>query len=176
LRQPVFPIAPEAFDGVEFGRVGRKEQQSEIGREAERPCFVERPIIEQEEREAGRVGGGKMIEEQLKALRIEGGQFQKEALPRERLDRAVQVEALEMIGRRQERVDTTGGDPAAQDGQEPTATFVLHPQPPLPIALLLRTGYARLELGVERGLELNHLLGLFFGWERRGALSFALSL
>jgi hypothetical protein len=31
-------------------------------------------------------------------------------------------------------------------------------------------------LGVERGLELNHLLGLFFGWERRGALSFALSL
>jgi hypothetical protein len=147
-----------------------------MGREAERPCFVKRPIIEQEELEAGRLGGGKMIEEQWKALGIEGGQFQKEALPRERLDRAVQVEALEMIGRERERLDATGGDPAARDRQEPTAPFVLHPQPPLPVALLLRTGYARLELGVKRGLELNPFLGLFFGWERRGALSFALSL
>jgi hypothetical protein len=42
---------------------------------------VKSPVIEQEEREAGRIGGGEVVEEELKALGIESGQFQKEALP-----------------------------------------------------------------------------------------------
>jgi RNase P/RNase MRP subunit p29 len=77
---------------------------------------VKRPIIEQEEREADGISGGKVVEEEWKALRIEGGQFQKETLPREGFDRTVQVETLEAIGRGQERLDTTGGNPAALEG------------------------------------------------------------
>lgn len=126
--------------------------------------------------EARRISGDKMLEEELKALRIEGRQFQKEALACEWFDRTVQVETLEVIGRRHERLDATGRDTAAHDWQEPTATFILDPQAPLPIALLLHAGYPCLELIVERSLELAHVLGLFFGWERRGAFSFAFNL
>jgi hypothetical protein len=49
--------------------------------------------------EAQRIGGSKMIEEELKALGIKERQFQKETLSRQRFDRPVQIEALEAIGR-----------------------------------------------------------------------------
>jgi hypothetical protein len=60
---------------------------------------VKRAIIEQQEMEAGRISSGKMIEEELKALGIEGRQFQKEALAGEWVDGAVEVETLEVIRR-----------------------------------------------------------------------------
>lgn len=138
--------------------------------------FVKGPIIEQEQVEAGGVGGGKMVEDEVKAVRIEGRQFEKEALARQRLDRAVQVESLEVIRRRQERLDATSSDPTAQNWQAPTATFVLHPQSPLGISLLAGTCDTQAELSRERGLELRDVCGLFFGCERRGALSFAFNL
>ena len=126
--------------------------------------------------EADGISGGKVVEEELKALRIEGGQFEKETLPGEGFDRAVEVETLEAIGRRHNWLDAACGEPATQNGEEPTPTFVLHPQPPLLIALLLRTGYTCVEVRAERRLKLDAVLGLFFGCERRGALSFAFSL
>jgi hypothetical protein len=67
-------------------------------------------------------------------------------------------------------------DPTAQDGEEPTTAFVLDLQAPLLIALLVGADYAGLELCTERGLELSTVLRLFFGCERRGALSFAFSV
>jgi hypothetical protein len=39
--------------------------------------------------------------------------------------------------------------------------------------VLLDAVYALLQLRTERGLELRHVLGLFFGCERRGALGLA---
>jgi hypothetical protein len=42
---------------------------------------VKSPVIEQEGMGAGRIGGGEVGEEELKALGIESGQFQQEALP-----------------------------------------------------------------------------------------------
>jgi hypothetical protein len=175
-RKPIFEIAPESLDGVEFRRVGRKEEQPEVGGKAQRPCFVKRTIIEEEQVEAGRISGGKMVEEELKSVRIEDGQFEKEALASQRLDRAVQVESLEVIRRWQERLDATSSDPTTQHWQEPTATFVLHPQPPLGISLLVGTGDTHAELSGKHGLELRDVCGLFFGCERRGALSFAFNL
>jgi hypothetical protein len=133
-------------------------------------------MSEQEEREARRICGGKMVEEELKALGSEPWQFQKEALARERLDGPVQVETLEARRCREKRGDAAGRDPAAQDRQETTATFVLDPQAPLLIALLMGTGYARLELGGKRRLDLDPLLGLFCGCERRGAFRLACDL
>jgi len=58
---------------------------------------VKRAIIEQEEREADGIGRSKVVEEKLKALGIEGRQFQKETLPREWSDGPVQGETLEAI-------------------------------------------------------------------------------
>jgi hypothetical protein len=75
--------------------------------------FVKGPIIEQEQMEAGGIGGGKMVEEELKAVRIESGQCEKEALARERFNGAVQIETLEVICCRQERWDAPSGDPPA---------------------------------------------------------------
>ena len=137
---------------------------------------MKRPIVQQEEREASRIGGGKRVEEERKALRIQGWHCQKEALAGEWFDRAVQIEALEVIRRGQKWLDPTSSDATAHDRQQATAAFVLHPQPPLRIALLLSVRSARVELRTERSLELDRILGLFFGCERRGALSFALSL
>jgi hypothetical protein len=123
--------------------------------------------------EAGRIRAGKVIEEELKALSIQERQFQKEALSRQWFDRPVQVETLEAVGRGDERLDPAGRDTAAYDGQQAAATFVLRPQPPLPIAVLLGAGYVRLEVRAERGLELGDGLRLFFGCERRGVLGLA---
>ena len=137
---------------------------------------MKRPIVQQEEMEASRIGGGKMVEEELKALRIQSWHFQKEALAGEWFDRPVQREKLEVIRSGQTSLAPTSSDATAHDRQQATAAFVLDPQPPLPVALPLGAGYTRSELGVERRLELDPVLGLFFGCERRGALSFAFNL
>jgi hypothetical protein len=68
-----------------------------------------------------------MIEEELKALSIEGRQFEKEALPGQGFDGPVQVKALEAVRRGQEGLDTAGGDAATYNGQQPTPTFILCP-------------------------------------------------
>lgn len=87
--QPIFEIAPQTLNRIEFGGVRRKEEQPNIGGKPQGAGFVKGPIIEQEEMEVGGIGGSEVIEEELKAVRIERGQFQKEALPCERRDRAV---------------------------------------------------------------------------------------
>ena len=53
--------------------------------------------------------------------------------------------------------------------------FRLAPTGALPIAVLLVASYPRVDLRVERGLQLGTILGLFFGCERRGALGLAFS-
>src|SRR5215470_16925313 len=113
--------------------------------------------------EASKISGGKVIEEELKTLSVEQRQFEKEALSCQRFNRPVQIETLEAISSRQERLDSAGRDAATHDRQQPTATFVLGPQTPLPIALVLGTGYAGLEMRAERGLEVGDGLGVFFG-------------
>ena len=115
VRKPIFEIAPESLDGIEFRGVGREEEQPDVGGKAKRPRFVKRSIIEEEQVEAGGIGGSQMVEEELKAVRIEVRQFEKETLPRERFHSAVQVERLEVIRRRQERLDATSSDPTAQN-------------------------------------------------------------
>ena len=53
--------------------------------------------------------------------------------------------------------------------------FRLAPTGAPPKAVLLVASFPRVELRVERGLELDTILGLFFGCERRGALGLAFS-
>jgi len=121
----------------------------------------------------GGIGSGEMIKEELKALSIEQGQFEKETFPRPRVHRAVQIETLKAIGAGQQGLNAAGRDTATPDGQQTAATFVLGPEASLGIAVLLDAVYALLQLRTERGLALRHVLGLFFGGERRGALGLA---
>ena len=174
--KPIFESAPESRDGIAFRGVRRKEEQPAVGGKAKRARFVKRSLIEEEEVEAGRIRGGKMVEEEWKPVRSAGGQFEKAALPRERFHRAVQGESLEVRRRRQERWDATSSAPTAQNRQEPPAPFGLPPPPPLGISLLVGTRDTHAELRRECGLELRDVGGLFGGCERRGALSFAFNL
>jgi hypothetical protein len=96
-------------------------------------------IIEQEEMEAGGSGGGKVVEEELKALSIEDGEFQEEARARERFNGPLQGETLEAVGGRHTRVEAARGEPTTQNGEESTPPFVLYPPAPLLIAVLLGT-------------------------------------
>jgi hypothetical protein len=114
-----------------------------------------------------------VVEEELKALGIEGGEFQREARSGKRFHRAVQIQALEPISGGHQGLDAAGGNTMAENGQEATATFILGPEAPLPIAVLLRPDYTGLELGVEGRLEVDDGLRLFFGCARRGDLGLA---
>lgn len=175
-REPICEIAPQPFDGIQLWGIRGEEEQSDIGGQAEGLGFVKGPIVEQQEMETGGIGSREVIEEELKARSIKQRQFQKEALARQRFDGAIEVETLEAISGREQRLDAPGGDAAADDGQETAATFVLRPHAPVTIAGLLRGVPLGQDLGAERVLELRDVLGLFFGCERRGALGLAWSL
>ncbi len=174
--EPVFEVTPEPFEGIQLGRIRGKEEQPDIARQTKRLGCVTGPIVEQEEVEAGRVNGGAVIEEELKALGIEERQFQKETFARQWFDGSVEVETLETVGCRDERLDPPGGDAAAQDGQQAAAAFVLGPQAPVLIPLLLGGLHLGQDLRGKRVVEVCDLFGLFFGWERRGALGLAFNL
>jgi hypothetical protein len=100
MGEPVFEIAPEPLDGIEFRCVRRKKHQADIGGQPQRLGFVKGPVVQQEQMEASGSQSGEVIEEELKALSIQERQFQKEALSRQWFDCPVQVETLEAIRRR----------------------------------------------------------------------------
>lgn len=173
LGKPIFEVAPQAFDGIEFGGIGGKEEQRDVGRQAERVSFVKGPVIEEHEMEAGGVSGREVIEEELKALRIEEGQFQKETLAGERFHRAIQVQTLKAIGSGDDGLHSPRRDAMAEDGQQPTTAFILDPDATATVSLLLSGLDGAQELRGECSLELGHRGSVFFGWERRGALGLA---
>lgn len=96
--EPIFEVAPKAFDGVEFGRGGREKEQADVGRHVEMASCVKSTIVEQEQLKIGGRGSSEMIKEELKALSIEEGQFEKETFPRLRFYCPVQIQTLKAIG------------------------------------------------------------------------------
>ncbi len=174
--QPVLEVAPKAFDGIEFGGIGREKEQPDIGGQAQVVGFVKGTIVEQEEVEGVGIGGGEVLEEELEALGIERGQFQEEALSGQGFDRAIQIQALKTIGRGHYRLNSAGCNAMANNGEQPTAAFVLRPQPPALIAALLGAVSLFLDLLSQSLLKLSHLFSLFLGCERRGAFGLAHNL
>ena len=69
--EPLFTVAPEAFDGVECGRGGREKEQADGGRQVERASCVKSTIVEQEQMKISGRGRSAMREEELKALSME---------------------------------------------------------------------------------------------------------
>ena len=108
--------------------------------------LVKGAIIEDEEMKVGRRSGGPLLQEELKERAVERGQLQKEALPRRRFHRPIQIETLEPIGSREHGLQAPGGDPAAHDRQQATPRFILRPDPALGIARTMGLALPVLEL------------------------------
>ena len=125
--EPIFEVAPETFAGVEFGRVRREKEQANVGRHVERASFVKSAIVKQEQMKISGRGSSEMLEEELKALSIEEGQFEKETFPRLRFHCPVQIHTLKAIGGGEHGLDAAGGDPVAHDRQKPATAFILRP-------------------------------------------------
>ena len=70
VREPIFQITPEPFDGIKLGRVGWEKEQADVGGQAEMAGFVKSAVVEQAEVKAGRIKGGEMVEKELKAFGI----------------------------------------------------------------------------------------------------------
>jgi hypothetical protein len=125
--EPIFAVAPEPFDGIEFGRRGREKEQADIGGQVERAGFVKRAVGEQQHVKLSGRGSGEMSEEELKALSIEEGECEKEACPRPQFPRTLQIETLEAIGSGYHGRDAPRGNPLPHDRQEPAPAFILRP-------------------------------------------------
>ena len=113
--EPIFEIAPEAFDRIQLRGIGREEEKADIGRQAQSVGLVKGPIIEDEEMEVGGRSGSQLLQEELKEGAGQCGQLQKEALARRRFHGPIQIETLEPIGSRDHGLEPAGGDPAAHD-------------------------------------------------------------
>jgi hypothetical protein len=86
--------------------------------------LVKDAMVEQQQGELGGTGRREVVEKEVKALGVEQGQFQTEALGSLRLHGSVQIETLEAVGRGQQGLDPASGDAAAHEGKEATATFI----------------------------------------------------
>jgi len=82
--QPIFEIAPEACDRISLRRIRGKGQQGHILGQAESRGFGKGAVIQEQEMEALGIGGGKVVQEELKALGIEQRRLKKEALAGQR--------------------------------------------------------------------------------------------
>jgi hypothetical protein len=176
LGEPILKVTPPPFEGIQLGGRRREEPQRHLLGQVERLGLVKGASVEQQQVELGGTGRREVVEEEVKALGVEQGQFQKEALAGLRLHGSVQVETLEAVGRGQQGLDPARGEPAAHEGEEPTATFLLCPHPPLWLPWLEGRRGVSQEVAREGRLKLRAVLRLFFGCERRGALGWARNL
>ena len=87
--------------------------------------------------EVGGIEGGEMVEKELKAFGIEGGELQKEVRPGSGFHRAIQIQALKAIGGGHQGLGATRGNPMPHDGQEPAAAFILGPHATAKVAPLV---------------------------------------
>ena len=71
MGEPIFEVAPESLDGVQFGGIGGEEEQRHILGHPERLGFVKRAVIKEQEMEASGIGGGKVGEKELEPVRVE---------------------------------------------------------------------------------------------------------
>ena len=130
---------------MQLGGLGWEAEEADIGGQAQGAGLVKGPIIEDEEMEVVRRGGGHLLQEELEEG-VERGQLQKEALTRRRFHGSIQIETLDPRGGRDHGLQAPSGDPATQDRQQATPTFVLSLDPTLGIARPVGLAHSVLEL------------------------------
>src|ERR687891_111992 len=86
-RERVFEVTPDPLDGVQLGAVRWQEYQTYVGGEREPPGGVRATIVQEQEVEAIRKGRREGIDEELEAVGVQRGQFEKEPVAGRRLHR-----------------------------------------------------------------------------------------
>jgi hypothetical protein len=74
------------------------------------------------------VGGGELVQKDLQAIAVRGGQFQHKALAAVGRHGPAKPEVLKALLEGADRFDARQGEPPTLDGVEAKAAFILHPQ------------------------------------------------
>jgi hypothetical protein len=125
----VFAISPDPLNGVQLRTIGRQEDEAHVGREGELSGGMRAAVVEEQEMQAVREGCREGVGEQLKALGIQIGQFQEEALAGGGLYGAIDIEPRKDVLDGADGLDAVGREAPAADGQEAEAAFVLAEHP-----------------------------------------------
>jgi hypothetical protein len=128
-RERVFEVAPDPLNGVQLGTIGRQEDQAHVGREGEPLGCMRAAIVQQPEIQAVGEGRCEGVDEQLKALGVQIGQFQEEPFTGGGLHGAIDIEPLKDVLDGANGLDALGRETPAADGQEAEAAFVLAKDP-----------------------------------------------
>jgi hypothetical protein len=157
-RQGVFEVPPDPFNGAQLRAVGGQEHQAHVLREGEPLSRMGPTIVQQQEIQAVGESLREAIDEELEHLGVQIGQLQEEAVPRRRLDGAVDIEPLEDRLHAPDRLHATRRKAPSPDREEAEATFVLAKHPH---GARVRGGNRALEVFVTAGLEARNGLWVF---------------
>ena len=155
----VFEVSPDPLNRVQLWAIGRQEHEAPVGREGEPLGGVGPAVVQEQEIQAVREDLGEGIQEELEALRVERRQLQEEPVARGRLHGAIDIQPLEDMLHRANRLHAARGEAPPADGQEAATAFVLAKDPD---GSGVRRGDRPLEVFLTGGLECWDGLRLFW--------------
>ena len=106
---------PEPFDRIEFRTIGREKDRQDVGRPVHGFSGVPGAVVEYEQVQRIRKGGGKAVHPPLERAAVEIGQFEKKVCSRGRFDGTVQIEIVELVRHGGHGLDSTGRNPPPDD-------------------------------------------------------------
>ena len=122
-----FEGLPESFDGVEFGTVGRKIDEGDVGRWGEGTGFVGGGVVQYQDMKVVRVLLTKVFQKELETGGIEAGEFQPEGVSGGRFDGGVQPGVFVEGGHNFQGFDAACGDAPPYGEMQPNTGFILPP-------------------------------------------------
>jgi hypothetical protein len=131
------------------------------------------PIVEHQHVKRRGKGLGEVVQPQLKHGAIQEGQFQKKAVTCRRFHGSKEIEIVDALPHRRHGLDSTRRNPAADDGLEAQARFILGKDLD-PVSSQI----AGERLGEQRrqgSRECLQRFWAFFSWDGRGRFGFARS-
>jgi hypothetical protein len=148
--QGAFEIPPDPFNGAQLRAVGGQAHQAHVLRAGEPLSRMGPPVVQRQAMQAVREGLREAIDEELEHLGVPRGQRQEEAVPRRRLDGAIDIAPLEDVLHAPDGRHAARREAPSADGQSAEATFVLAKHPH---GARIRGGNGPLEVFVTAGLE-----------------------
>jgi hypothetical protein len=121
----VFEVAPEPFNRVEFGALRRQKHGHDVCRPPHGFGFVPGTIIEHTYVQGRGQGRGEPIQPEWERPTVEVRQFEKEARPGGRFDRAVSIEVVKRVEHSGDRWQSAGGKATPDHRQEAEPGCVL---------------------------------------------------
>jgi len=117
--------APDPLDRVQLRAIWGQEEQTHVLREGELGGRVRVTVVQQEDIEAVRESVREGVDEELEHRGVQIRQLEEEPVTRRRLHGAIDIEPLEDMLDRANRLHPTRGEASAADREEAEATFIL---------------------------------------------------